>query len=83
MTKEVKPDCYKCKYKGSVSGSAHSSCNHPDAKRMIDMIMNSIEPEEVKLKVRADQYGIDSGWFNFPFNFDPVWLEECNGFKRL
>ena len=23
----VKPDCYKCKFRGTVAGSAHSSCN--------------------------------------------------------
>jgi hypothetical protein len=22
-----------------------------------------------------------NGWFCWPFNFDPVWLEACDGFK--
>jgi hypothetical protein len=34
------------------------------------------------LKVKANQYGIDNGWFWFPWNFDPTWLEECSGFKQ-
>ena len=24
--------------------------------------------------------GIAMGWFNFPWNFDPIWLLECSGF---
>lgn len=26
-------------------------------------------------------HGIKMGWFFFPVNFDPTWLEECNSFK--
>jgi hypothetical protein len=22
------------------------------------------------------------GWFNWPIDFDPVWLESCNGFEQ-
>lgn len=32
-------------------------------------------------KVVGDSHGIASGWFFHPFNFDPVWLEECDGFE--
>lgn len=31
--------------------------------------------------VRGDPRGIRGGWFAWPWNFDPVWLEECDGFK--
>lgn len=31
-------------------------------------------------KVVAKPLGIRNGWFLHPFNFDPVWLEECSGF---
>ena len=27
-------------------------------------------------------HGIQSGWFYWPENFDPDWLESCDGFKR-
>lgn len=63
--KKKKPDCYKCKYRGTVPGDAHSSCKHPKS-----------------IKVKGNIFGIRSGWFNHPFNFDPCWLEECNGFER-
>ncbi len=25
--------------------------------------------------------GIANGWFVWPYNFDPTWLEACDGFK--
>jgi hypothetical protein len=36
-----------------------------------------------KAKVKGDSYGIRSGWFFHPFNFDPTWLEECDGFEPI
>ncbi len=89
-----KPNCYECEWRGSVPGSAHICCKHPSLKEATDnpmlqmagifasvgrfppMVVNSPE-----LNIKGNQHGIKSGWFNFPFNFDPVWLEECNGFK--
>ncbi len=33
-------------------------------------------------KVKGNSHGIRSGWFSHPHNFDPVWLESCNGFEQ-
>jgi len=33
------------------------------------------------LNIKADPHGVKNGWFNFPWNFDPVWLENCDGFE--
>lgn len=33
-------------------------------------------------KVTGNAHGIRSGWFFHPFNFDPVWLESCTGYKQ-
>jgi hypothetical protein len=41
----------------------------------------AIDPDTVEIKVKGDYHGIKNGWFNHPWNFDPVWLTECNGFK--
>lgn len=60
-----KPDCYKCEFRGTIPGDAHSQC------------MNT------KAKVEGDDYGRRSGWFSWPFNFDPVWLVSCDGFKKI
>ena len=32
--------------------------------------------------VKGAEHGIKKGWFNFPFNFDPVWLESCDGYEK-
>ncbi len=35
------------------------------------------------LGIRANYHGIKNGWFVWPVNFDPIWLENCDGFKPL
>lgn len=30
--------------------------------------------------VVGSQHGIKHGWFSWPFDFDPIWLEACSGF---
>ena len=32
--------------------------------------------------VVGDSHGIKMGWFYWPYNFDPVWLKECDGFEK-
>jgi hypothetical protein len=64
----MKANCYKCKFKGDLVWDAHSCCNNPKSAK--------------ELKIKGNEYGIRSGWFNFPTNFDPVWLENCNGFEE-
>lgn len=65
--KKNKPECYKCKYRQTIPGDAHSKCTNP---KSFD-----------QLHIKANKIGIQGGWFCWPFNFDPVWLENCNGFK--
>ena len=31
--------------------------------------------------VTGNKHGIKNGWFQWPFNFDPIWLESCDGFS--
>jgi hypothetical protein len=35
-----------------------------------------------ELGVVGNPHGIKNGWFFWPLNFDPVWLEACNGFTE-
>lgn len=61
--------CYNCKHRGELNGSAHSKCN-----RFISM--NDFDPPKV------NEHGVESGWYVFPFNYDPVWQESlCEGFE--
>jgi hypothetical protein len=32
------------------------------------------------IRVRGNPHGVRMGWFVFPWNFDPAWLEACDGF---
>jgi hypothetical protein len=44
--------------------------------------MKPIIAEAAKtLNISGDIHGIKHGWFNWPWNFDPVWLLSCNGFE--
>lgn len=35
-----------------------------------------------KAEVTGNAHGIQNGWFFHPFNYDPVWLNSCNGFEK-
>ena len=35
----------------------------------------------VQLGIVGDPHGISHGWFAWPWNFDPVWLVECQGYE--
>lgn len=96
MSDQVKkPNCYECKHRGSVPGDAHSCCEHPDAMVGASPLMQAmaifasvgrVAPvanahSAKKLNVTGDPHGISHGWFNWPFNFDPIWLRSCDGFE--
>lgn len=96
MTEQTttKPNCYECKHRGNLPGSAHSCCEHPSIQKSgtamdeILAVLSSVQrvpPMGIKpsvLGIRAAEHGIRKGWFNWPYNFDPVWLEACDGFKQ-
>jgi len=87
-----KPNCYNCIYRGEVPGDAHSSCHHPyieaNGGAFMEMaiaasgrMMGKNSSAAHKLKIIGNAHGIRSGWFMWPANFDPCWLENCDGFK--
>jgi len=93
--KAKKPDCYKCQYRREIPGNAHTRCAHPQAggdkeRNPLLEIMGILAgayraiPFSInndKLGIKGNLRGIRNGWFIWPFNFDPVWLESCNGFS--
>ena len=90
---ENKFDCWKCIHKGSVAGSAHICCKHPslgenspEEKLMSIFASVGRSPPMIKtskeLNIKGNEHGIAKGWFNFPYNFDPTWLINCDGFKE-
>ena len=92
---ENKFNCWTCKYRGKVPGSAHICCNHPSVASVTDnpllkamgifASVGRVSPIRVtpnELNIKGNPRGIENGWFNFPFNFDPVWLENCDGYVK-
>lgn len=83
----MKPNCYDCKYRGSIPGDCHSECNHPSinaSDRVLTpvlMLNGMVSPAQKRLNVYGQGHGIKMGWFMWPLNFDPVWLMSCNGFE--
>lgn len=66
---EIKKTCYNCVYRGQVLGSAHSNCSFNFQKAGVEI-------------PKGDQHGVRSGWYNFPIDFDPVWMTKpCPAFS--
>ncbi len=88
----AKPLCYSCKFRQEIPGDAHSKCVHPSVKSRNDILklmamlggrrgLPDVE-NAVKLNIKANPHGVANGWFAWPFNFDPVWLEHCDGYEE-
>lgn len=94
MATVTKPNCYECQHRREVPGDAHSSCAHPntglDKEKPLDAVMaifasvGRVSPKigqsAIVLGISGDPHGIRRGWFNWPWNFDPTWLQTCLGF---
>jgi hypothetical protein len=84
-------NCYQCRWRRPCPGDCHSSCGHPDivanpnvASILSFFMIAKSDSAPVKTKltnIKADPHGVRNGWFMWPFNFDPVWLQECYGFE--
>lgn len=89
-------DCRKCKYRGRAgSNTLHSKCCHP----VVDQIMsdhdalgivfdnfslhNKVTSGLWGLNIEVEPSAVANGWCYWPFNFDPIWVKECNGFKAM
>ena len=87
------PNCYECKHRRGLVGSAHSSCQHPktgnahgDPLNEVMAIFASVgrvPPRQAAtaLHVTGHPTGKRRGWFNWPWNYDPHWLLTCDGFE--
>jgi hypothetical protein len=93
--KSLRAMCYHCAWRRPLPGVTHSACAHPKAgKQTADPMMKllaifasvgRVPPTiniagTVVLGVKLDEYGVQNGWANWPFNFDPNWLLACKGF---
>lgn len=73
--------CCTCKYRGIVPGDAHICCEYPgNETSMFDLFSMKNQENIIKLNIKANPYAIQRGWFLYPINFDPNWLENCDGY---
>jgi hypothetical protein len=73
----MKPNCYECKYRSSLPGDCHSAFTHPNVFTLMVSAISGL----CLSPVVGNQHGIDNGWFYWPVNFDPIWLESCALFE--
>jgi hypothetical protein len=82
---EKKHNCYNCMFRGTVPGSAHSSCNalkhigdkSTIAETAIVLGIASVKDEHGNNAVQMDPIGIRGGWAHWPLDFDPTWVNSC------
>jgi hypothetical protein len=71
---EKQQQCSKCGYRQEIPGDTHISCLFDWGK--IGRLKGLRWPA-------GNPHGIAKGWYNFPFNYDPMWMtEECHGFSE-
>lgn len=79
------PKCILCTHRASIPGDAHSECKHPTVANgplSVLVALAGVGSEANALNIKANSYGIKMGWFMWPLNFDPTWLENCDGYKE-
>jgi len=86
--------CFACTHQGDLLRSYHICCRHPLVVRALDQAnpdprLSAMAAGRVgltfwcpnPLNVAGSGHGIMHGWFDWPWNFDPIWLESCDGFE--
>jgi hypothetical protein len=64
-------------------------CHHPKVKQdsnvfsaLVGMMRGENTQAAIDLGIKGNPQGIRGGWFMWPANFDPTWLEACTGFRE-
>jgi hypothetical protein len=91
----MKKKCSECIHEATIPGNCHSKCVHPELKDIWDHPLSELISISGKnfgipfmlditagFNIRYNSYGFNNGWFQWPFNFDPVWLENCDKFEE-
>ncbi len=82
-----KPDCYQCRWRGTIPGDAHSKCRHPKVEEagidtnpfgaMVDVMGGKASAPRRSLAIRGT-----ASVLTWPANYDPAFLDNCKGFKE-
>lgn len=85
----TKPNCYDCKWRGSVPGDCHSCCLHPNTgnkgtgyiENLFTLLLGSADAGST-MGIKLNSHGVRNGWAMWPVNFDPIWVENCDCFEE-
>jgi hypothetical protein len=91
-----KHNCYTCKFRGTVTGSAHSRCNfvkenYSGEETHASLLEISLATGTTELTVKEtkeplvkmNETGIRGGWATWPIDFDPIWVDKCLMYKAV
>lgn len=78
-------DCHKCKFVGTVIGSAHKSCKVLADTKLDILIASGLAEIQISKKdgteskpaVEVNPWGKSHGWADWPIQFDPIWIDSC------
>lgn len=78
-------NCNKCKFHETIPGDAHVSCTILPVQARgyaAVLLVHSIYRIDTAsgILVTFEPHGVDSGWCNWPLNYDPIWVKFCNQF---
>lgn len=79
-----KPNCYECKHRRDLSYSAHSECKHPALEgkgRILAVACIMSGGRFPPFNLTGSAHGMRLGWFAWPLDYDPIWLETCDAFE--
>ena len=76
-------NCHECIHRRLVPGDSHSACEHPNVsgQKAFFQMMNIVTGLPLANGVRLNEHGVRNGWCDFPLNFDPLWIDNCDGFE--
>jgi len=71
----MKKNCNTCTHRTEIDHSHRISCSYFwKNKNMIS--------ESPLHKDNVPEYAKENGWFDFPYDFDPIWVDsDCSGHK--
>lgn len=65
--------CHECKHSKTIPGDCHLGCQEG-----LDQCLSG---KAGNIHVSLNPHGVQNGWALWPFNFDPIWVDNCNSFE--
>ncbi len=75
-------NCYECKHRRNLAGDCHSACAALPKEEQFKAAFVCMMTGGYTGKIQGHLHGVQNGWFNWPMNFDPTWVEKCEYFEK-